>query len=99
MLPAVYWGTTSGNSEPALNKLLKPGQVLTGALATPSTVVWAPEVPPVPQWNWTQPVVRSTSNLDQVTSLLFYLGLGRAPGGEYLQWNWWDLNLGFLVSS
>ena len=31
-------------------------QVLTGALATPSTVVWAPEVPPVPQWNWTQPV-------------------------------------------
>ena len=72
---------TSGNSEPALDKLLKPGQVLTGALATPSTVVWAPEVPPVPQWNWTQPVVWSTPSLDQVTSLLLYL----CPGGHQVE--------------
>ena len=33
-----------------LSKLLKTGQVLGGAPTATPTVVWAPEVPPGPQW-------------------------------------------------
>ena len=33
-----------------LSNLLEPGQVLAGALTATPTVVWAPEVPPGPQW-------------------------------------------------
>ena len=48
---------TSGNTGPSvLDKLLEPGQALTGA---PTMLVWAPEVPPVPQWIWAKPVVLS----------------------------------------
>ena len=33
-----------------LSNLLEPGQVLVGAPTATPTVVWAPEVPPGPQW-------------------------------------------------
>ena len=33
-----------------LSNLLEPGQVLAGALTATPTVVWAPKVPPEPQW-------------------------------------------------
>ena len=33
-----------------LSNLLEPGQVLAGAPTATPTVVWAPEVPPGPQW-------------------------------------------------
>ena len=33
-----------------LSNLLEPGQVLAGAPTAAPTVVWAPEIPPEPQW-------------------------------------------------
>ena len=40
-----------------------------GANYAPSSVVWAPEVPPVPEWNWTWSVVLYIVSLIQVSNL------------------------------
>ena len=57
-------------------------------------MAWVPKVPPVPWWSMAQLAVLSILSLSQVPSLLFYLGLGGVPSGDFVpNGSWWDLNL------
>ena len=79
--PKVPQGTLYATSWTlGLDELLKAGQTQEHWLC-PSTVVWAPEVPPVRQGSYAQPVVfviaQPKPSLNQ--DLLFYLDLGWVP--------------------
>ena len=78
-----------------LSNLLEPGQVLAGAPTATPTVVWAPEVPPGPQWlmDLSQPgpfppLARARAHTHTHTHHTTFCQVETALGDRYCIGNW-----------